>query len=276
MKPIYRKRGVTARYENGSVICVQESGIAVEDGDVFSCEPAFEVADMLHVDDVTAAAAAVRRAAGSVDIERLVLVAGSAEHEYGERSWHDESRQLHISLTHRGERAVVDQASFDPSVIAIVASALERCGDEETDAPQPLRLLPHVSAMLLASALVHPVEGIELHQTSGGQDAFGEPVIEWPLSKQPWPNWWRPGYRTRPVRVPFRVRALAHGQLLDDVPRAVAVLGARGSVGELRLLVDDGERVRIARVGPRRVTAVGAPQQLVPLAAGFFGAEMVL
>lgn len=37
---IYRKRGQTVRWENGTLIRVTESGVAWEEGERFICEPA--------------------------------------------------------------------------------------------------------------------------------------------------------------------------------------------------------------------------------------------
>lgn len=281
MKAIYRKRGLTWRYENGSLIRVRESGVAIEEGDVFRCEPAYESADPEDVTNVDAAslldcARELARIAGDdVSLERVVLVEGFAEHEFGERSWSEHSQQLHVALTRGAERVLVDQSSLDCSVASDVVRVLGMfCGDE-SDAPARLLLAPTVAASLLAFALVQRVEGLELVQGAGDFDAYGEAVVEWPVARQPWPNWWRPSYRTRPVRMPFNVRAVPHGTLERELPRAVAVLGANRP-GELRLLIDDGRRAFAAVLPRRPVLAVGEPQRPVPLGAGFIGAEMVL
>ncbi|MGZ5472689.1 MAG: hypothetical protein ACXW31_02240, partial [Thermoanaerobaculia bacterium] len=36
---IYRKHGTVARWENGTLIRVTESGIAIEEGEYFECRP---------------------------------------------------------------------------------------------------------------------------------------------------------------------------------------------------------------------------------------------
>jgi hypothetical protein len=36
---IYRKQGVIARWENGTLIRVTESGVAIEEGEYFECRP---------------------------------------------------------------------------------------------------------------------------------------------------------------------------------------------------------------------------------------------
>ena len=54
---IYRKRGSVVRWENGTVIRVTESGVAIEEGERFECHPDPENAKsdavtMLKLDDV--------------------------------------------------------------------------------------------------------------------------------------------------------------------------------------------------------------------------------
>ena len=47
---IYRKRGSVARWENGALVRVSESGVAFERGELFECHPE-TIGDVPHVDE---------------------------------------------------------------------------------------------------------------------------------------------------------------------------------------------------------------------------------
>jgi hypothetical protein len=83
---IYRKRGHVVRWENGTLVRVAERGVAVEEGELFECRPddagAVPVMDETRVIE---AACAVKEAVGEIAIERLIVVEGVAQHEYGTR-----------------------------------------------------------------------------------------------------------------------------------------------------------------------------------------------
>ncbi|HYR27042.1 MAG TPA: hypothetical protein VEU30_01165, partial [Thermoanaerobaculia bacterium] len=80
---IYRKQGASVRWENGTLIRVTESGVAIEDGETFRCHPEQRqgppATDASHV---MATAAAIQ---SMTTCERLIVTEGLADHELGDR-----------------------------------------------------------------------------------------------------------------------------------------------------------------------------------------------
>ena len=81
------------------------------------------------------------------------------------------------------------------------------------------------------------------------------------------PNWYRPSYRVRPVRMPFHLRAKPFGTIDNDAPAGIALVGPR------RVLLDDG---RIVSIDLQNIAAAGEPALWYPYGAGSFGAELML
>lgn len=272
---IYRKRGCVLRWENGTLIRVREEGIAREEGGAFECEPATARGAGLSFDpaDLRAIAREVRDAAAGVEIERLMIVDGKAEHEYGERRWHDSTKRIHVALTHARIRVLVDLASFEVGEIADAARALRSVDATITSVPSTIRIAPRVTAALLPLFMAHAPEGCRMVQTAGGIDGYGEPIVE---AEADWPNSFRPSYRVPPRRMPMNVRIEATGSPIDPaLPLAVALLGT-SSDGLVRVLVEDGGRSWPVGIRIGRVRAVSPPTRWYPYAAGSFGAEMML
>lgn len=261
------------RWENGTIVRVSESGLAIEDGDRFECRPEPALSreiDPREIDPSTvlAAVASIRERVQSVAIERLIVTHGFAEHECQGRLWSEEAERFHLSIVRGPLRAIIDAPTGRLDDIAPIAAALSRAGTAERAAPDHLRLAPIVSAALL------PFLTGQVVQTAGGLDGYGVPIVE--AHGEPWPNWYRPSYRMRPVRMPLNVRIDAHsGEIDGDLPLAVALLEApQGS--EARMLIVDGERVYPSTVRVARVTAVAAGRIWYPYGGGSFGAEMML
>ncbi|HEV7766356.1 MAG TPA: hypothetical protein VGQ76_15230 [Thermoanaerobaculia bacterium] len=273
---IYRKRGSVARWENGTLVRVSESGVALERGELFECHPE-TIGDVPHVDEsrVLEAARVVQEAAGDVAIERLILIDGIALHEYrdeGFSSWTEHTQRMHLSLTRGHTRALLDLASFDPAEVSRIAAILARAEDREREAPPRLRLAPNVTAALLPSLVGIAPPNVRLVQTAGGVDGYGAPIIE---ATGPWPNAYRPSYRMRPIRMPLNLRIECDVTEIErDRPVAVALLAPASTV--LRVLIDDGERAYPSTVRVTRIDAVSAPTTWYPYAGGSFGAEMML
>ncbi|HEX9984297.1 MAG TPA: hypothetical protein VGF69_13600 [Thermoanaerobaculia bacterium] len=271
MKELYRKRGRVTRYENGWLVRVEESGIAVEDGELFSCEPSRDDdgGEMFNIAPGSALRPtpplpAIPSIPAPLRIERLIITSGTAAHEFAGKRWTDTTQRIHLSIVHAGRRVLIDAADFDD--VADIANAFARAELTERDAPKNLRLAPNVSAALLP-AIGHLVE---LRQTAGGIDGKGNAIAEGEL------NWYRPSYRVRPMRVPMDIRAIHPNSDVDaSLPRAVALLApVTGPL--LRVLIDDGRTAYPATVRVERILAVGEGRKWYPYGAGSFGGEMML
>ena len=249
---IYRKRGTVARREDGTLIRVTECGVAIENGDLFECHPersegpspAIEDPPHLHIEGA----------------ERLIIINGFAQHEYGETRWEERVQRLHVALTHDKERALLDQADFDTTHIERVAAAMQRM-EAEREPPRRLRLAKNVTA-----ALVPFLGGI---QTAGGKDGYGNDIVDGGE------NWYRPSYRIRPVQTKLNVR-LEHDvtEIDRDLPEAIALLRPAGGL-TVRVLIEERQRVYPAEVRIGRIAAVAEERTFYPYGAGSFGAEMM-
>jgi hypothetical protein len=270
---IYRKRGRVVRWENRTLVRVAERGLAIEEGALFECRPEHR-GDVPVVDEtrVLEAVRAVREAAGEIAIERLLVVEGIAEHEYGERTWTDHTERIHLSLTRARTRALLDLGTFDVADVTRIANALARLDDVEREAPPRLRLAPNVTAALLPTLVGIAPPNVRIVQTADGVDGYGVPIIETTGS---WPNAYRPSYRVRPVRMPMQLRLECDVTEIErDRPIAVALLAPVSTV--LRVLVDDGRRAYPSTVRISRIDAVSAERSWYPYGGGSFGAEMML
>ena len=268
----YRKWGRAVRIERGVTVDVREAGEALEDRNRFVARPLDVAMELPPVaDDVQAIATRIRgMVAPSVQIERLIVTAGIAEHEFGGERWRDTSVRIHVSLVQRERRlrAILDLGDHIDD-IARVSNALSTAGDER-DAPSSYVLAPHVAAALL------PRLGVRLMQTARGRDGKGAEIREIPLARgDVFPNWYRPSYRVRPVRMPFHIRAVQTTTSIDpSLPRIVALLGVHDRAVDV--LCADGDTVFQTMIHPRRVLAAGPPRAWYPHGAGAFGSELVL
>lgn len=270
---IYRKRGSVARWENGTLVRVTESGVAIEEGESFECYPeaTARIVESTSRRVVEIAEAIQAMVAPPVVIERLIVSDGIAEHECDGRTWTEESQRVHLSLVHRDVRALVDSAADVPRI----ADALARIAPER-QAPPRLRLAANVTAALLPELVGLAPPNIELWQTGGGIDGKGNPIEEARVESEPWPNWYRPSYRVRPLRMPLNLRIECDVAEIDrDRPIAVALLApVEGLV--LRVLVDDGTCSFPASVRITRIDAVAHERTWYPYGGGSFGAELML
>ena len=263
---IYRKRGSVVRWENGRVVRVSESGIAREEGELFTCEPA---GGEVVLGEPSASFPSVSL---PVRVERLIMTRGIAEHEYGETSWSEDSERLHLSLVHGRERALIDQADFDLTHIERVAAVLARIGSER-DAPPRLRFAPNVTAALLPSLIGLAPPNVRLVQSAGGVDGKGTEIVE---AEGAWPNWYRPSYRVRPFRAPLNLRLECDvTDISEDRPVAIALLAPAGGL-TMRVLVEEGRFAYPSTVRVTRIDAVGRARRWYPYGAGSFGAELML
>lgn len=256
---IYRKQGSVARWENGTLIRVTESGAAREDGGFFESFP--EPATGFHSPIIDAPQPSI-----AFTYERLILTEGYAEHEYDGRRWSERTRRLHASITYGRLRAIIDQAHFDLTPLERVAHALQRAEPSERDAPRRIVLAPNVAAAVLPFLP-------NTTQTAGGVDGYGHDVVE---AAGEWPNFYRPSYRLRPIRMPHNLRLEHEVRDIDPgLPRAIALLAPVESVA-IKVLVLDGDRVYPATVQVTKIHAVGREREWYPYGAGSFGAELML
>jgi hypothetical protein len=248
---IYRKRGAVARWENGTLVRVTESGIAIEEGETFECRP--EEAPALQMD--AARVLEIGRSLERLPAERLIISEGVAEHDLDGRAWREHSERIHAALVRSRVRALLDLGSFeDLADIHAAAEAMSRMV-EEREAPYQLRFARNVTAALLPSLIGLAPPNVTLRYTLES---------------------YRPSYRIRPVTVPADLTLECGVTEIDrTLPVAVAILEpVRGLV--LRVLVDDGAVAYPATVRVTRIDAVSADRTWYPYAGGSFGAEMML
>lgn len=277
MSEIYRKHGRTARSEDGHIVVVDEAGEAIEIGREFEARPLEDKVPLPEIDprEVERVAAEIRRIVKPHRIERLIVSDGVAEHEFNGAHWQEASRRVHLSITHRDFRLLVDRADFDLRDIERVVRALGHA-EAEREAPQRIRTAPNVSAALLPSLPTIAPPNVELWQMAGGKDGKARPVHEEQLTSPPWSNWYRPSYRVRPTRMPFNIRAKCETKVIDtDIPEAVAVLAQVEGV-MMRVLIVDGRVSYPATVRVSRIDAVTDEATFYPYGAGALGAEMML
>jgi hypothetical protein len=280
MSETYRKFGRVVRYEHGRLLTIEEAGEAIESGETFIAAPLGRADALVRPLRDSAAHAAwadegVRPSFPGVGVERLILSEGIAVHRFGDVEWRERTRRLHVSLVHGHLRALVDLAGFDFDFVNRIAEHLAHAGSER-DAPSRLRLAPNVAAALLPSLVGIAPPNVELWQTPDGRDGKGQLIEECRIERPPWPNWFRPSYRVRPVRMPMNLRAVCEAAEIDrDLPEAVALLAPPDGL-LLRVLIVDGAALYPASVRVVRIDAVGPPAAWYPYAAGAWGAEMML
>lgn len=176
-------------------------------------------------------------------------------------------------MTRKPLRVLIDQADFDLAHIRRVADALGRAELEERDPPPRLRLAPNVTAALLPSLAGLAPPNTRLVQTAGGIDGKGQPIVE---ATRDWPNWYRPSYRLRPLRMPLNLRLECDVTEIDrDRPEAIALLAPVDGL-VLCVLADDGKRVFPTTVRVTRIDAVAGERVWYPYGGGSFGAELML
>ena len=271
MSEVYRKRGTSIRFENGTIIRVRESGEAIEDGTLFRCAP-IAGSNTPHVDGtaVTQAVRHLRDAAGGLEVERLILTDGRVEHECDGRSWSEDHRRLHVSLVRDRHRLLVDEAGFDPADFADLALHMTRIGPERA-APVRVRLAPRVTAALIRPLMATLPPNVEVEQRVGNIDGKGHPVAE--ARGAPWPNWYRPSYRVRPVKLPIDVvLRCSVTEVEQDLPVAVALLAPPAGL-VLRALVVENHAVYPATLRIVRIDAVSNVVRWFPYGAGVWAGE---
>jgi len=243
MREVYRKFGRVVRYEQGVTITVTEAGEAIETPESFIATPIQGAADAL------VRLPRLGAAVFNIACERLVLSHGVAIHQFNDIEWTEETKRLHVSLTHGRIRAIIDLDDFDFALVERIAQRL-REAKEEREAPSRIRVAPHVANAILPNL----IGTFEIHQAAGGRDGKGQLIER--ATQPPWPNWYRPSYRVRPVRKPLNLVAVSPNTEIDEnAPRAIALLEPPDG-RTVRVLVDAGSDVYPATVHLRRIDAV--------------------
>jgi hypothetical protein len=241
----YRKWGRVVRWENGTLVRVEEAGGAREENGIFLAGPIAHDVILSREDGEgsrtrvrTIADEILRCAQDDVGIERVLVAEGVAVHECDGVRWQEETRRVHVALVRRPWRVLVDDADVAP-----VASALARCEGERDF--EHVIVPPHIDVDA----------NCEKEQLPGGLDGYGRPIERRRVDGEP-PNFYRPSYRVRPVRKWLNVKPIPFG-VMHDAPRVLALAGGG------KALVDDGGRVFITPLRVERVTAAAESGEML-------------
>ena len=234
---IYRKWGRVVRWENGTLVRVEEAGGAWERRFGYRGFWAEPIAQRKRLPEIDASwVIETARAIGGA--ERVIVTEGVALHECGGVRWREHTRRIHVALTRKPWRVLVDD--FD---VATVADALARCEGE--------RDFEHV--------LVPPHIKIEVNcpreQLAGGLDGYGRPIERCRVEGEP-PNFYRPSYRVRPVRRWMNVRAIPFGTM-QPAPKAIALVDGG------KALVEHEGRVFVTQLRVDRVNAAAESGEML-------------
>ena len=274
MSEIYRKWGRVARWDHGALVQVAEAGESLDATGDFHAEP-MQTGDSpiaLADPDADAVERAAREIMAMIDppltVERLIVTEGVALHEFDSVQWQERTRRLHLSVARPPFRMLIDAAGFELDRTLLSTFAAMRLE------PAPLCgrviLEPPVSAALLTR-----LGELPLQQAQGERDGKGQPIIESTVSVAPPPNWYRPSYRMRPLRSWFHLRAVPHGTIDHDAPRAVALLSFP-TAGRIHALCVEEGSASPRWISPGRVLAAGPPVTWYPYGAGCWGADILL
>lgn len=316
----YRKVGRVVRLERGGdatrLVRIDEAGQATLSGDRFisaSIDQSVAVSELDSSRVERIAAEIESLIEPPLAVERLLVSEGIAAHENlsaeGSVGWEERSERIHVAVVNRRcrARALLDLGDFDAACreLTDVTGALAALEPDRAlpslrspisggSALDSFRFQPRVTAALLAALIenVHPHstrQAVSIRQAAHSAircDGKGLSIEELTLvdSKgvqvESWPNWFRPSYRIRPVRMPFHVRLIGPKVASSPSIEVRALLAPieidRGLV-KLALLAYEGAvthalAVEIA-VGElmRRLHPVGEMETWYPYGAGAWG-----
>jgi hypothetical protein len=272
VREVYRKTGTVVRRENEMLVRVDEAGESIEDGASFVCAPADRARASFTVD-----AEAVNEAANAIVamvrpplvLERMIVSDGVAEHEFGEKRWSERTRRIHLAIALAPYRALIDLAGFTLPVIERVVAALPRLrGSRDVTR---IRMAENVGAAVLPSLIGR----LPMQQWAAPHDGKGQWVANVAVDERVPPNWFRPSYRSRPIRAWFHLRVDPFGEIDSSLPEAIALLGPLHDRTVQVLCIDRNEAFA-ATVTPGRVFAAAPAPAWYPYAAGCFGAQLVM
>lgn len=296
---VYRKAGETLRAEKSRgglvFLSISEHGVAKEEGRRFVCRPTEETtavkapnSDELHE--------LVRRL-DSLEVERMTVLSGRAAHHFQagsiEHQWSETFARLHLSIIDSSARlrvtidlggAAMDE--IDLAVVDEVADVFRQLTRiESTDGA--VLLQPQVAAALWPVLVMEP-GALPLEQTTHPKfrrDGDGEEIERVGITSPPWPNRYRPSYRSRPVPMPFHIRPRARGERSGAEIEALGLIEpfhlVRGRIKASLLCRQSGRSFPAQFSLPleqfiRRIRFVGDQRQWFPYAAGSYGGEVEL
>jgi hypothetical protein len=312
----YRKWGralqLSVSAGRAATIVLSESGEAERDGDCFRAFAVDAIPDGWPALPNPAAFAhlageVTRAIEPPVELERLTLTAGSAEHEISSLRWKTDAARLSMTLVRRDLRLRVEiraggkeLSDLDLGSARSLAQQFRRAG-RAPRRDRSITLEPALTAALWPALIEHatgarlprhlsiwqaredadPIDGVgrrigESRLFTGGEE----------IGPREWPNSFRPSYRIPPIAMPFHLDARLEIPFVEAAPaHALALVGpmkiAARELSFYALVADDGsvsvERLRLAT--PEfldRLAPSDAAVSWVPLAAGAVGRRLVL
>jgi hypothetical protein len=287
---LYRKEGQTIRAEFSrgtlSILNVSERGLAIERNGFFESrqEPA-EISVDAPGDPTVAGMANDLK--GDPAVERFTILSGSAIHSIeGGNQWNERFGRMHISMVNREHRVRVmlelggeSLDHFDMALIDLVRTALQQSFVEEPPPFHAVRLLPHVAAALttagdsIAEQSTHPAFRF---------DGDGKEIL--PARSAPWPNRFRPSYRSRPIPMPFHLRMRPRGVDSSVEVTAIAISDPFRRVGDTvtgSVLCTNSRNVFVAPLildaqSEDRIRYVSDKMTWFPYRAGVWGSDTIV
>jgi len=236
MKETYTKSGSSVRIERSgrsiSTLVTREHGRATRERGHFRAESLGE-RQLASAPDVGGAAEVARKLVslegGGVEVERLTVVAGIAEHALTDNekttSWTEETARVHLSLVSRAQalRVSVDLGAPNAAALPIhfaieAAEALRLTAGGPLPSSRTVELSPQVAAALWRFVADHPalIEGsrIRLMQSihpAWPFDGSGTRVERRKIIAASSASLFRPSYRIPPVPAWFHSSATLRG-----------------------------------------------------------------
>jgi hypothetical protein len=227
------------------LVRVEEAGEAREENGIFRARPIAHDVILSREDGegsrtrvMSLAEEILRCAQDDVGVERILIIDGFAIHEYAGTRWEERTRRVHLALTRKPWRVLIDDADVAP-----VAAALARCEGE--------RDFEHV----LVPAHIHLDVKCEREQLPGGLDGYGRPIEHRRVQGEP-PNFYRPSYRVRPVRRWMNVKPIPFG-VMREAPRVLALVDGG------KALVEHEQRIFVTPLRVERVTAAAESGEML-------------
>jgi hypothetical protein len=303
MNTHYTKSGRTVRQElirgQRHELLIDEQGFAIDDGLTFHCSPGEGAAETSEAMEALQERSRsfyelVMETTAGVPLERCVVSSGASTHSFrsgdDEHTWSEQQTRAHIAFRHASGAIEIDLdikewAASEPHLLAIVAALT---AEAPTRPPlEKIALAPFASATLLPEwlRLRAPLQ-FEQRPRGDTLDGDGTPIASLSFgSGAPWPNRFRPSYRTVPLRLPHDVAitpTVDEHAAEENVVEGVAIIGTMVRLPDLlvfRLLLTNGSDVTlelpVAQL-QRSVREVGPPLFWTPRMAGVWGQRIVL
>lgn len=300
---IYRKTGITSRLEwtahSRAFVDVVEAGVARHDGATFVSEAAHAdrgAGGPITAVELEAFAARIGAAIPApVRLDRVVIAAGWASHVHEateRREWSDSNARCFASLSLPDtplqleiDLGAATLGRVDIAPLETAAKAM-RTFREDMTPPHELRLAPMVSAALWrALSGTHAASpASRVFQSTHPDfrlDGNGEPIEE--FFAPPWPNAFRPSYRSAPLPMPFHLDIETTATDRSEAPSLVALLEPprllRNEITLVALCVDGEAAFRtVVALSPaawlQSIRGASGPPTWFPFGAGSWGRDV--